>query len=104
MAASLKILMNRMTIKYKIALLTFKCRNNLAPDYLSKLMKSYVPIRPLRSSGADLMVVKRVNTELARSSFSSASFEVWNSLPPSIRSLESITMFKRQLKTFLFNL
>ena len=90
-------------IKYKIGLLTFKCRNNLAPDYLSELMKSYVPVRPLRSSGADLMMVRRVNTELARSSFSSASSEVWNSLPPGIRSLESITMFKRQLKTFLFN-
>ena len=86
--------------------LSFKCKNNLAPVYLSELMKSYVPIRALRSSGANLMVVRRVNTELARGSFSSASYEVWNSLPPtpSIRSLESNTMFKRQLKTFLFNL
>ena len=69
-------------IKYKIGLLTFKCRNNLAPDNLFELMKSYVPIRPLRSSGADLMVMRRVNTELARGSSSSASSEVWNSLPP----------------------
>jgi hypothetical protein len=37
-------------IQYKILLLTFKCLNNLAPNYLKELLEIYHPPRPLRSA------------------------------------------------------
>ena len=37
-------------INFKIALLTFKCRNGCAPKCLSDLVTNYVPSRSLRSS------------------------------------------------------
>ena len=37
-------------IHYKIALLCFKCLNDLAPSYLSDLLEIYSPNRHLRSS------------------------------------------------------
>ena len=36
--------------------------------------------------------------------FSVAAPSIWNSLPPSLRLIESHTVFRRQLKTHLFNL
>ena len=37
-------------IRYKICLFVFKCLNNLAPSYLSEMIKIYTPARTLRSS------------------------------------------------------
>ena len=37
-------------IKYKLLLIVFKALNDLAPDYISCLIKPYIPSRPLRSS------------------------------------------------------
>ena len=36
--------------------------------------------------------------------FSVAGPTVWNSLPESVRSAESLASFKRKLKTYLFNI
>ena len=37
-------------INFKIAVLTFKCRNGCAQKYLSDLIANYVPVRSLRPS------------------------------------------------------
>jgi len=36
--------------------------------------------------------------------FSVAGLTVWNSLPESVRSAETLASFKRKLKTYLFNI
>ena len=90
-------------INFKIALLTFKCRNGCAPKYLSDLVTNYVPRRSLRSSDSMLLTVNRLRTETARRSFSAAAPEVWNKLPIELRQTISFSLFKSKLKTFLFN-
>ena len=48
-------------------------------------------------------VVPRVKNEIAKHSFSYAGPKQWNDLPDSIRSISSLPVFKKQLKTFLFS-
>ena len=42
-------------LQYKIALLTFKALNDMAPAYLSELLIKYTPTRTLRSSSKNLL-------------------------------------------------
>ena len=97
----------RFRIKYKIALLVFKCINNLAPDYL----KDLISLREIkrRSSRLDndfFMLKKPSKCNFSRSdaAFSHSGPEIWNSLPYELRSLSSIDIFKSRLKTHFFNL
>ena len=52
----------------------------------------------------DLLVIPRTKTVTASEAFRIAAPKVWNSLPPTVRSSDSITGFRRRLKTHLFDL
>lgn len=92
-------------IDFKVLLLTFKCLNNLAPDYLTNLLSLYTPSRSLRSSGQLLLAQPRhrLKTRGDRA-IASVAPNLWNSLPATIRASDSIQSFKAPLKTYLFNL
>ena len=90
-------------VDFKIALLTFKCLNGLAPKYLCDLIEVYVPSRALRSSSSILLKKKTTNFKtLGDKSFSFSAPSVWNSLPYHLRSETSIDIFKKNLKTYYF--
>ena len=92
-------------IDFKIALLTFKCINNIAPDYLKKCIKlKEQPTKLLRNDGDYFLlnVPPIPNYKRTDRSFSYASPNVWNSLPYHLRTCSNISLFKKQLKTFLF--
>ena len=92
-------------ILYKILLLTFKSLNGLAPDYLRDLLVDYKPSRTLRSSSKHLLFVPKVRTKYyGGRAFSTCAPKYWNSLPTNIKQASSVEMFKKQLKTFLFEL
>ena len=92
-------------ITYKTLLITFKCLNNLAPSYLSDLIIQYKPTRTLRSSSQNLLVIPRTNTiRYGERAFCAVAPRLWNGLPPDIRSINSLGLFKKTLKTFLFTL
>ena len=88
---------------YKMLLLAFKVLQGQAPKYLCDLLKPYIPPRMLRSSTQGLLEEPgfRLNTYGARS-FQCAAPRLWNSLPIHIRTVSSLALFKRHLKTFLF--
>ena len=95
----------RFRIDYKIAILVFKCLNNLAPVYIKNLIESYQPSRNLRSSSKKLLFQKRFNYKtIGERSFSFYGPLIWNSLPQHLREEESITSFKKQLKTYYFKM
>ena len=95
----------RFRIKYKIAILVYKCLNNLAPEYLSDIIKPYTPSRSLRSSNANLLTPQSTHYKtLGDRSFSVAAPTVWNDLPLSLRQSESLNIFKQNLKTHLFSI
>ena len=92
-------------IDYKIAVLTFKCFYGLAPEYLSDLIEEYQPTRQLRSANQKLLTQKVVKyVRLGEKSFSFSAPEVWNKLPFFLRNEPSFEVFKKNLKTYYFNL
>ena len=77
-------------VTYKMTSLTFKTMSSATPAYLSDLIQTAVPVRPLRSPKAPLLIVPRTRSELARRAFSVASPRTWNSLPSDIRSCRTV--------------
>jgi len=90
-------------IEYKVAVLTFKSRSSAtAPTYLSRHIKARVSERTLRSSGVPLLYKPFTRTDFARQAFRCSAPTVWNSLPETIISVDSLSVFKSRLKTYFF--
>ena len=92
-------------IKYKVSCLCFSVITGSAPPYLSDLLELYTPARKLRSSSdTRTFKVPRRNKQLGERAFSHFGPVVWNSLPHSVRHSSSLPSFKKNLKTYLFDL
>ena len=90
-------------IKFKVLLITHKCLQGKAPQYLSSRLEKYVPGRSLRSSDLHLLVVPRtVQKTYGDRAFSVIAPRLWNGLPLDIRICDEVDAFKSKLKTFLF--
>jgi len=89
-------------IRFKLATLTFKALHTGRPPYLSNLLQHYKPTRSLRSSSSHYLSVPRHNLKFGSRAFRSSAPRVWNSLPVSIRESQSLSTFRRHLKTFYF--
>ena len=91
-------------IHFKLMLLTFKTLQAGQPSYLNSLLAKATPSRILRSNQGPLLTIPRVKTVTGSRAFSSCAPVLWNSLPLSLRSLDSIAPFRNHLKTYLFGL
>jgi len=93
----------KIRIDFKILLMTYKCVNAIAPEYLCNLVTKKKCPRPLRSEKLELLNVPatRLKTYGDRS-FQYAAAVEWNKLPLDVRNSPSITSFKTNLKTYLF--
>jgi hypothetical protein len=100
---SLHWLQIKQRIDYKLATLVYRSLHNACPQYLSALLHSYTPSRQLRSASLNLLSQPRINISLASRGFRHAGPSLWNSLPPNLRSIDSYTSFKSNLKTHLFS-
>ncbi len=72
--------------------------------YFNSLLRIYIPSRSLRSASERRLVVpsQRGSKSLSRT-FSFTVPGWWNDLPTPIRNANSLTIFKRWLKTHLFH-
>ena len=98
-------------IDYKVLLLAFKCLHKdeedqpRAPVYLADLLQPYLPARALRSH--DNMTLQEPRTKMSTygdRAFSASGAKLWNELPKELREIDSLTVFKRCLKTHLFKI
>jgi hypothetical protein len=89
-------------ISYKVALITYKTLHHQSPSYLHSLLARYTPAHHLRSSDKLLLCVPPLKSAAGRRSFSFAAPTVWNALPVSIRSADSIKSFRAALKRHFF--
>ena len=87
-------------ILFKYNLITFKAINFSQPIYLSSLIKTSCLTRGNRLSLSSASHKKAIG----RRGFVVASPIEWNRLPQSVRSQQTITGFRSQLKTYLFRL
>ncbi len=90
-------------IKFKVLMFAYKTTTGAAPIYLNLLVQTYAPSRSLRSASERCLVVpsQRGTKSLSRT-FSWTVPSWWNDLPISIRTAESLAIFKKHLKTHLF--
>ena len=94
----------RARIEYKISIICFQIVTlNCMPSYLSDLVCHYTPSRTLRSQDENLLSVPRFSLNFfGKRSFSVFGPITWNSLPSTLRQIQSLATFKKQLKTHLF--
>ena len=97
----------RYRIQFKVALLVFKCLNDLAPGYLTNMLSTRDIKRRSSRLDDDFYLLKTLpaprftKTEAA---FSYYGPKVWNVLPYSIRCITNIEQFKKCLKSYYFNI
>jgi hypothetical protein len=91
-------------INYKLSTLCFSFFSGTSPSYISDLLKPYAPSRQLRSSSDDrILCIPRTRTKTyGQRTFSFCAATQWNSLPKHLRHSETVSTFKRALKTHLF--
>ena len=90
-------------IDFKILLLIYKALNRQGPNYITKSLVSYVPLRTLWSSAAGLLEVPSSSwKKIGDAAFVNYAPKLWNTLSIDIREASSLDNFKRRLKTYLF--
>ncbi len=92
-------------IQFKTLMLAYRTTTGSAPTYFHSLLRIYIPSRSLRSASERRLVVpsQRGSKSLSRT-FSFTVPGRWNDLPTPIRRAGSLSIFKQQLKTHLFQL
>ena len=90
-------------ITYKLMVMVYKCMNGTAPAYLCRLIKPKCRDSRLRQP-IDLELHRPVpNKAIGAAAFGFAGPDRWNKLPERLRESASLNIFKRDLKTHLFN-
>ena len=89
-------------IEYKVLTIVFKTQHNTGPEYVRELLVSYDPGRCLRLHDRHLLFEPRYRLASAGlRSFGVAALRLWNSLPKNMRSITSLEVFEKKLKTHL---
>jgi hypothetical protein len=92
--------------QYKLLIYVYKAQHGKAPSYLQELITPYKPNRAFRSENS--MLLHPLNDVQTKSyderRFDKAAPTLWNSLPLSLRNVNSLDVFKRELKTHLFRI
>ena len=103
---SLHWLRVRERVVYKLAVLTYKALNGLAPLNLSSAFTHVADVlsrRRLRSASTyQLLVPSYRRSMIGWGAFPIAGARVWNDLPSDVTSAPSLAVFGRRLKTKLF--
>ena len=90
-------------IIFKISLMVYKCLNGFAPTYLSEYIKTANHGRNLRSKTQGVLHVPKTRIDIGDRAFSVCGPRIWNNLPLNLQTAPSLELFKKQLKTYLFN-
>jgi hypothetical protein len=94
-------------IQFKVLLMAFKVMSGSEPEYLSEMLQGHQPQRPLRSAEEQRLALPstRPRTLYGDRHFKAAAPRLWNDvLPLGLRNTETVTVFKRKLKTELFKI
>ena len=92
-------------VKFKTLCLAHHCINKEAPDYLCQMFTKNEPKTcSLRSVKSLYQVPKSRCKSFGDRAFSVNGPQSWNSLPKEIQNMEDFKLFKKELKTHLFQL
>jgi len=94
-------------ITFRLATLAYRCQHNMAPHYLAVQLhraSSVASRQRLRSASTpDFIVSRNSRSTIGDRAFCVTAARAWNTLTPSVQSSESLTIFRRRLKTELFS-
>jgi len=94
-------------IKFKLAVLVYKCLHQTAPPYLAEELhqsSADEARQRLRSASTSSLVVPRTRlSTIGDRAFPVAAVRLWNTLPLNITSASSISVFRKHLKIHLFS-
>ena len=93
-------------IIYKVCLLGFKIFNNISPGYLTQHFARFEPSTDinLRNVGRDTFMFETdMNDYRTKNIIAGVKLE-WNKLPETMREEQSLSLFKKQLKTHLYRI
>jgi hypothetical protein len=86
-------------VKYKQAIMVYKSINNICPEYLKQkfTFNHTIHSRTLRSTDSKLNIYQpKPKVEFFRKSFNYSGSKIWNEIPISIRSAQSLQNFKHK--------
>ena len=100
-------------IQFKVLTFIFKFINNIAPLYFSDMFSREIllsrenSLHYTRQSKRHSQEIRLIPGSYIQKNFGARSFSYfgpleWNSLPNDIRSVDSLSLFKSKLKTYLF--
>jgi hypothetical protein len=89
---------------FKILLIVYKLLNGFCPPYLSCCLEYRKSSRSLRSVSNEHLLAPPSNYKTyGDRSFSVCAPKLWNRLPYDLRKSSTVSSFKKDLKTYLFN-
>ena len=80
-------------ILYHTLLTVYRIRKSQEPEYLANILS--------RDNHYGKIIIPNINLSLYRKSFGFRGASNWNSLPESLRKMEQIGTFKRELKAWI---
>ena len=91
-------------IIFKVILFTFKAVHGIAPSYINSLLSLKQSRYNVRSVGNNTLARSKIKSAKTTGdrAFAVVAPVLWNALLPSLRAVDNITSFKKQLKTHLF--
>ena len=93
-------------ITFKLAVLVYRCLHGQAPRYLAEELRPLADIPSrwrLRSASSPALAVPSTRRRtIGDRAFPVAAARAWNGLPPEVTTAPSLAVFRRRLKTELF--
>ena len=90
---------------FKRMVLTYKSLHSNGPAYVKDILNWYAPTRHLRSMNCPTLVPMKCRSIVIHNRLmQSGSSKCWNDLPKAVKCAGSLTLFKKQLKTYFFSL
>ena len=94
----------RFRILLKINMLTYKTLHGKQPVHFHSMLATSIPSRLPRSNNENSLSVPRIKTNTGARACHSCAPSLWNNLPLSVCSANTVATFKKHLKTHLFDL
>ena len=79
----------------------YKCLQNIAPDLIKSYFIKSSDVYSIRGNGLDILIPK-VSTESAKKGTFYSGAQAFNDLPPHLKEVDSVVIFKTQLNDFFF--
>ena len=91
-------------IEYRCIVMIYKCIHNYnMPSYIKDMFQVYKPVRVTRLTvNGHYIMCPRFRTTFGERCFQITAINLWNSLPNEMQEIERLNVFKRKLKTYLF--